>query len=52
MSLRERDHLENLDVDERQYYSGSSRKILEGMEWIGSDSCRFDVNAVMNIWVA
>jgi hypothetical protein len=31
VNLRERDHLENLDIDERKYYNGSSRNRLEGM---------------------
>jgi hypothetical protein len=38
--------LENLEIDEKKYYNGSSRNGLEGMEWIVSDSFLAFVNAV------
>jgi hypothetical protein len=50
--LRERDHLQNLNVDGRVYCSESSRNKLSGVEWIGGKKCRAFLNKVMNIWVS
>jgi hypothetical protein len=49
--MRESDHLENLDIDERKYYSESSRNRLEVMKLIANDSYWAFVEAVMNVWV-
>ena len=53
--LRERDHLEDLDIDRWIIVKWIFRKADGGMDWIdlaqGRDSWRAVVNAVMNLRV-
>ena len=55
-NLRERDHLENLDVDGRLICKWIFRKWNGGMDWIRVDQDKDRwwsfVNAVRYIWVA
>ena len=53
--LRERDHLQDLGIDERIILKFISRKLAGGMDWsdLAQDRDRWQalVNAVMNLWV-
>jgi hypothetical protein len=53
--MRERDHLENVRVDERIILKWIFKKLDGGIDWIDrahdSDRWRASVNAVMNHWV-
>jgi hypothetical protein len=54
-SLREKSHLEDLNIDERIILKWIFRKWMGGMDWIelvqDGDSWQALMNAVMNLWV-